>query len=108
MQSSLPQDLVALGSSTLLSIISMSCAIFIAIGQAIFQRQLQNNLGSVVGGDVVKDIINSGVTDLSSLVSASDLPTVIQKYSLSVTQVFVSIRLLTFYDSILHLKVRLI
>ncbi|KAI1183938.1 MFS general substrate transporter [Nemania serpens] len=88
MQSSLPQDLVALGSSTLLSIISMSCAIFIAIGQAIFQRQLQNNLGSVVGGDVVKDIINSGVTDLSSLVSASDLPTVIQKYSLSVTQVF--------------------
>ncbi|KAI1113353.1 major facilitator superfamily domain-containing protein [Nemania sp. NC0429] len=88
MQASLPQDLVPLGSSTLLSIISMSCAIFIAIGQAIFQRQLQNNLGSVVDGDVVKEIINSGVTDLTSLVSASELPTVIQKYSLSVTQVF--------------------
>lgn len=106
MQSSLPQDLIALGSSTLLSIISMSCAIFIAIGQAIFQRQLQSNLGSVVGEDVVNEIINSGVTDISSLVSTSDLPMVIQKYSLSVTQVFVSTRMFAIYDSILSPKSR--
>lgn len=95
MQSSLPQDLVALGSSTLLSIISMSCAIFVAIGQAVFQGQLQSNLGPVVGEDAVKNIINSGVTDISSLVSASALPTVMEKYSLSVTQVFVSVLLFT-------------
>ncbi|KAI0814421.1 MFS general substrate transporter [Xylaria sp. FL0064] len=88
MQSSLPQDLVALGSSTLLSIISLSCAIFIAIGQAIFQRQLESNLMFIVGADVVRNIINSGVTDISSFVSASDLPVVIQKYNLSVSQVF--------------------
>ncbi|KAK2592796.1 hypothetical protein QQS21_009500 [Conoideocrella luteorostrata] len=32
MQSSLPQDLVPIGASTLLAVISTSCAIFIAIG----------------------------------------------------------------------------
>ncbi|KAI1130977.1 MFS general substrate transporter [Nemania abortiva] len=88
MQTSLPQDLASLASSTLLTVISLSCSIFIAIGQAVFQRQLQSNLGPVVGEDVVRHIINSGVTDLDSLVSASDLPMVIQKYGLSVSQLF--------------------
>lgn len=91
MQSSLPQDLVPLGSSTLLSVISTSCAIFLAIGQTVFQGRLQANLSTVVSNDVVDEIINSGVTKVGSLVDASELPTVIQKYSLSVTQVFVSI-----------------
>ncbi|KAI1207107.1 MFS general substrate transporter [Annulohypoxylon truncatum] len=88
MQSSLPQDLVPLGSSTLLAIISTSCAIFMAIGQTVFQQRLQVNLGDVVSGNVVQEIINSGVTNVRSLVGASELPVVIQKYSKSVTQVF--------------------
>ncbi|XXH01735.1 hypothetical protein Hte_008096 [Hypoxylon texense] len=90
MQSSLPQDLVPLGSSTLLSVISTSCAIYLAIGQTVFQGRLQTNLGTVVSNDVVEEIINSGVTSVRSLIDASELPMVIQKYSLSVTQVFVS------------------
>ncbi|KAI0891816.1 MFS general substrate transporter [Annulohypoxylon nitens] len=88
MQSSLPQDLVPLGSTTLLTIISTSCAIFMAIGQTVFQKRLQVNLSDVVPEHVVQEIINSGVTDLRSLVSASELPTAIQEYSKSVTQVF--------------------
>lgn len=91
MQSSLPQDLVPLGSTTLLTIISTSCAIFMAIGQTVFQKRLQVNLSDVVPEHVVQEIINSGVTDLRSLVGASELPMVIQEYSKSVTQVFVSI-----------------
>ncbi|RYP09460.1 hypothetical protein DL764_001285 [Monosporascus ibericus] len=88
MQSSLPQDLVPLGASTLLSVISTSCAIFMAIGQAVFQRQLQVNLGTVIPGDVVDMIIDAGVTNMDSLVTAADRPAVIQRYSLSVTQTF--------------------
>ncbi|ROV99110.1 hypothetical protein VMCG_06591 [Cytospora schulzeri] len=88
MQSSLPQDLVPLGSSVLLSVISTSCAIFMAIGQTVFQKQLQVNLGAVVSDDVVNEIINSGVTNVATLVDAAELPAVIGKYSLSVTQVF--------------------
>ena len=90
MQSSLPQDLVPLGSSTLLSVISTSCSIFMAIGQAVFQRQLQVNLGGVIPSHLVDSIIDSGVTTVASQVDSSELPAVIERYSLSVTQVFVS------------------
>lgn len=90
MQSSLPQDLVPLGSSALLSIISTSCAIFMAVGQTVFQRQLQVNLGAVVPDDVVDKIVDAGVTNVASFVNAEYKPAVIEKYSLSVTQVFVS------------------
>ncbi|KAK4234572.1 putative HC-toxin efflux carrier [Achaetomium macrosporum] len=88
MQSSLPQDLVPIGATTVLTVISLSCSIYMAIGQAVFQRQLQVNLEGVVGSDMVSSIINSGVTSVGSLVDASALPTFIEKYSLSVTQVF--------------------
>ncbi|KAF7905078.1 uncharacterized protein EAF01_005599 [Botrytis porri] len=88
MQSSIPQDLVPFGSSTLLTIISTSCAIFMAIGQAVFQQLLQKNLGPVVSQDTVNKIIDSGVTDLKSLVDPVVLETVVEKYSLSVRQVF--------------------
>ncbi|KAI4596090.1 hypothetical protein KJ359_006384 [Pestalotiopsis sp. 9143b] len=88
MQSSLPQDLVPLGSSTLLSVISTSCAIFMAVGQAIFQRQLEHNLGDILPEDAVTKIIDSGVTDLSSLVDPSMLREAVDIYSLSVTQIF--------------------
>ncbi|KAK7733716.1 hypothetical protein SLS53_008183 [Cytospora paraplurivora] len=81
-------DLVPLGSSALLTIMSTSCAIFMAIGQTVFQKQLQVNLGKVVPENVVKKIVDSGVTDVASLVDAAELPAVIEKYSLSVTQVF--------------------
>lgn len=91
MQSSLPQDLVPLGSSTLLAIISTSCSIFMAIGQAVFQRQLQANLSGVIPSNLVEDIIDSGVTSVRSHVDATELVAVIEKYSLSVTQVFVSL-----------------
>jgi len=90
MQTSLPQDLVPFGASTLLSVISTSCAIFMAIGQTIFQKQLQVNMGTVLPTETVQKILNSGVTDLASMVDHVSLPVVIQKYSLSVTRVFVS------------------
>ncbi|CAJ2513953.1 Uu.00g020720.m01.CDS01 [Anthostomella pinea] len=88
MQSSLPQDLVPLGASTLLSVISTSCAIFMAIGQTVFQKQLQANLGAVVSEDLVEKIIDAGVTNIGSLVDASELSAIIHMYSKSVTQVF--------------------
>ena len=61
-----------------------------AIGQIVFQRQLQVNLRPVIPDVTVQRIIDSGVTDLASLVDSAVLPAVVQKYNLSVTQVFVS------------------
>ncbi|KAH9884989.1 MFS general substrate transporter [Xylariomycetidae sp. FL2044] len=88
MQSSLPQDLVPIGTSTLLAIISISCAIFVAIGQTVFQTRLEANLGTVLPADAVHQVITSGVTDIGSLVSSAELPVVLQQYSLSITEVF--------------------
>ncbi|KAI2619591.1 MFS general substrate transporter [Hypoxylon sp. NC1633] len=88
MQASLPTDLVPLGATTLLAIISTSCTIFTAIGQAVFQRRLMANLSDIVPPEVVRDIISAGATNLGSVVDPAVLPTVIQEYGKSVTQVF--------------------
>jgi len=91
MQTSLPHDLVQFGASTLLSVISTSCAIFfMAIGQTIFQKQLPVNMRSVLSTETVQKILKSGVTDLASMADRVSLPVVVQKYSLSVTRVFAS------------------
>lgn len=90
MQASLPKDLVPLGATTLLTIISTSCAIFLAIGEAVFQRNLAAYLSEVTTPDIVQDIISGGATNIGSVVNGADLPAIINAYSKAVTQVFVS------------------
>ncbi|KAI0466914.1 major facilitator superfamily domain-containing protein [Xylaria cf. heliscus] len=88
MQASLPQDLVPIGTSTLLAVISTSCAIFNAVAQAVFQERIQINLSRVVSADTVKNIINAGALNFGEFVSPDKLPQVIDAYSKSVTQLF--------------------
>ncbi|KAI1270277.1 major facilitator superfamily domain-containing protein [Xylariaceae sp. FL1019] len=88
MQSSLPQDLVPIGASTLLAIISTSCAVFNAVGQTVFQTQLQADLSRVVSPATVKQIIDAGVLNFDALVDTNDLPMVINAYSKAITSVF--------------------
>jgi ABC-type methionine transport system permease subunit len=91
MQASLPTDLVPLGATNLLTIISTSCAIFLAIGQAVFDRRLIVNLSQVVDSDTTQKIISVGATRVRDVVSAVELPAVLEAYSSSATQVFVSL-----------------
>ena len=91
MQASLPQDLVPIGATTLLFGISTSCAVFLSIGQAVFADRISINLSQVVPADVVSKVVSVGATSIRSVVSASDLPAVLQAYSNAVTQVFVCI-----------------
>ncbi|KAI1656409.1 MFS general substrate transporter [Daldinia decipiens] len=88
MQASLPQDLVPVGASTLLSIISTSCAIFNAVGETVFQQRLEINLRCVVPSDVIKRIISVGATDIASVVNPDQLQPVVRQYSKSITQIF--------------------
>lgn len=62
-----------------------------AIGQTVFQDRLKANLSKVVSNTVVEEIISAGATNIDSLVSSDELPAVIQGYSKSITQVFVSL-----------------
>ena len=61
------------------------------IGQSVFQTRLQVNLGKVVPGVAVNNIISAGATNIDNLVTAAELTVVIQQYSKSITQIFVSI-----------------
>ncbi|KAI0201103.1 major facilitator superfamily domain-containing protein [Astrocystis sublimbata] len=88
MQASLPQDLVPIGSSTLLAVISTSCAVFNAVAQAVFQQRMQINLGRIVPAETVMDIINAGALNFEPLVAPDKLPMVINAYSKSITQLF--------------------
>ncbi|RYP77684.1 hypothetical protein DL771_001052 [Monosporascus sp. 5C6A] len=88
MQASLPKELVPLSATILLTSISTSNAIFMAIGQAVFQKRLMANLSAIVSPDVVTAIISAGATNLESVVDPAVLPAVIRQYGKSVTQVF--------------------
>ncbi|KAI0198930.1 MFS general substrate transporter [Astrocystis sublimbata] len=88
MQASLPMELVPLGATSLLTVISMSCAIFTAIGQAVFQKRLMINLAAVVPSDAIDRIISAGATNLESVVEHSMLSMVQSRYGKSVTEVF--------------------
>lgn len=95
MQASLPQDLVPVGSTILLTVVSASCSIFLAIGQAVFQDRLFINISAAVSPDVAKLVESIGATSIRSAISAGDLATVLRAYSNSITQVFVSVHFRT-------------
>ncbi|KAH4161849.1 hypothetical protein HBI04_127330 [Parastagonospora nodorum] len=88
MQASLPKDLVPLGATNLLMVISTSCAIFLAIGQAVFQGRLATNLAEIVSPDIAEKVVSVGVTRFRDVVSLVDLPGVLRAYSDSATDVF--------------------
>ncbi|KAK8098759.1 MFS general substrate transporter [Apiospora kogelbergensis] len=88
MQASLPKELVPIGASNLLMFISTSCSVFLAVGQTLFQQRLIINLSTVVDADVVTKVISAGATNYRSAVEPSALPSVIEQYSKSITQVF--------------------
>ena len=64
---------------------------FLSIGQTLFNARLSINLSKVVPAEVVTKVVSVGATSVRSVVSASDLPAVLQAYSKAVTQVFVCI-----------------
>lgn len=90
MQTSLPQELVPIGSSNLLMFVSTSCSVFLALGQLIFQKRLETNLSAVVTSDLVQKVISAGATNFRALVPDSELTAVVKAYGKACTQVFVS------------------
>lgn len=89
MQASLPQELVPLGATVILFGVSMSGAVFLAIGQAVFTNRLSTNLARVVPDSVVQKVLSVGADAIKSVVDAENLAVVLQAYSKTCTQVFV-------------------
>jgi hypothetical protein len=89
-QASLPSDIVHIESTTLLFGMSISCAISLAIGQAVFQLQLAHYLSDSVSSQTANSVLSSGVTQLDSIVRTEDRENVLSAYSSALTDVFVS------------------
>lgn len=90
MQATLPVALVPVGTSTLLAVISSGCAVFLAVGQAVFQMRLVENLSAVVSANMVNAVLGIGATEIRSIVDQADLAAVVNAYGKAVTEVFVS------------------
>ncbi|KAI1332184.1 MFS transporter [Xylariaceae sp. FL0255] len=67
---------------------TLSSSIFLAIGQAVFQNQLQSALRIQAPEVNPKDVIAGGVTAIRTLVTADQLPSVLGACNTAITQTF--------------------
>jgi hypothetical protein len=89
-QTVLPRADIPAGASIVLLVQTMSGAIFIAVGQAVLQNRLLQNLQAVfpnIGFDASR-ISTVGATQLRSIVPPQDLQGVLVAYNGALTQVF--------------------
>jgi hypothetical protein len=87
-QNVLPRSDVPLGMAMIFFMQQLGGSIFLFVSQNIFSNQLVNRLSRVAGLDA-ETIVNTGATDLRSVVPASELNTVVDAYSYSLTRVFI-------------------
>ncbi|KAI2968505.1 hypothetical protein CBS147343_6595 [Aspergillus niger] len=87
MASHLP-DLVPLDATTLLFAISASCAIVLAIGEAVFQTQLKKELAHVACSAVVNVAISAGALGWRFIVFSAEISVVISAYNSALMGVF--------------------
>lgn len=90
MQASVPMELVPIAAGSLMSVVSATCAIFLALGQTIFQDRLNTHLSGQISSQLIDRILASGATNIRSFIDPDVLPTVLDGYSKSITEVFVS------------------
>lgn len=87
-QNVLPRADVPLGLALMFFMQQLGGSVFLSIGQNIFASKLVGSLSEIVGLDA-KAIINTGATDLRSIVPSSELNTVVEAYSYALTRVFI-------------------
>lgn len=89
-QAVLPKADIPAGASIVVLVQTLSGAIFIAVGQAVLQNKLAENLEAAFpnGGLDISRLSTAGVTQLRSLVPSKDLHTVLAAYNSALTRVF--------------------
>ena len=98
MQSALPPEQVPIGATTLLFSMCLSSSVFLAVGQAVFQSRLTDELVSRVPTDNASAIVAAGAAQGRQVVGSGDLNSVLEAYNTAVTNTFVSV--LSVHDTI--------
>ncbi|KAL1799022.1 hypothetical protein ACET3X_003059 [Alternaria dauci] len=87
-QTVLPRSDVSLGMAMMFFVNQQGGAIFLAVGQNMFSTQLVKRLSGIAGLDTGA-IINTGATEIRTVVPANEISTVVSAYSYSLTRVFI-------------------
>jgi hypothetical protein len=87
-QNVLPRADVPLGLALMFFMQQLGGSVFLSVSQNVFSSRLIEDLSGIAGLDA-KTIVNTGATDLHTVVQASELPTVIHAYNNALTRVFV-------------------
>lgn len=86
-QTVLPHADISLGIALVFFMQQIGGAVFLAVGQNLFTRQLVSDLANIAGLDT-DAIINTGATSLRKLVPANELGAVVKGYSYALTRTF--------------------
>ncbi|KAF2235245.1 MFS general substrate transporter [Viridothelium virens] len=85
-QTVLSEKEVPVGITLITLIQSLFSAIFVAVGQNVFQNQLARNVRAVIPDFNANSLIRAGATRLAEFVPAQDLPAAISAYSKAIDQ----------------------
>ncbi|KAE9364812.1 azole resistance protein [Stipitochalara longipes BDJ] len=87
-QTVLPRADVPIGMAMMFFMQQLGGSIFLSVSQNVFSSKLVEHLTGVAGLDA-ETIVNTGATNLRSVVPASELGTVIDAYNYALTRVFI-------------------
>jgi hypothetical protein len=87
-QAVLAQKDVSIGVSLMFFSQSLGGAIFVCIGQAVFENALTNSLRQIAGLDPLI-VIMTGATELWNVIAAQDLPAVLLAYNEALSKAFI-------------------
>ncbi len=88
-QTVLPQEDMAIATAAVVASQSAGGALFLAVGNSVFQKQLRNAAGGALDGIDVKGLIDSGAASFRQLVPADRLPAILEVYNKAITTVFI-------------------
>jgi fucose permease len=89
-QTVLPKHEISVGTASVVACQSLGGAIFVSVGNSVFQSRLRaiaSGSNALPGVDI-QDVINAGATAFRDLVTADQLPILLEEYSTAMQSVF--------------------
>lgn len=88
-QASLPTADIPIGTAIMMFSQTLGGALFIAVAQNVFENQLISNVAAAhIAGLNPQEVVNTGATDIQSVIAPNLLPAVLKAYNAAVTHTF--------------------
>jgi hypothetical protein len=88
-QASLPTADIPIGTAIMMFSQTLGGALFIAVAQNVFENQLISNIAaSQIPGLDPQEVVNTGATEIQSVIAPNLLPAVLKAYNASVTHTY--------------------